>query len=415
MPEGAAAPAVAAAQTAAGAPARARRWIDELMEGAGVEGAFRLPTGEVLRYGAGPPRFQVVVHSPGLLNRPLEEMSFGEAYINGGLDIEGDLMSLLELRQRARRRFRLGPALQFWWEFLWRRAGAINRRAVDGHYNYGDDFYFTFLDNRYRLYSHGLFASEQDTLEEACERKLATMFRALELKPGMRLLDIGAGWGSATQFCGQGGVEVTSLTLARNSYDFTSALIRSRELPCRVLMEDFLRHRPDRPYDAVAILGVIEHLPYYRRFAARVWECLKPGGRLYLDASATKQKYDVSDFNRRYVYRGTQVHSFLCLQELIQELLYHGMELVEVRQETRDYELTMEHWAGRLEAAREEIVRRWGERLYRIFRLYLWAGCHAFRADQLQAYHLVARRGPGRGPRPGRLRRTVTQAFLPVR
>ena len=66
----------------------------------------------------------------------------------------------------------------------------------------------------------------------------------------------------------------------------------------------------------------------------------------------------------------------------------------------------MRHWAERFDAQREVIVARWGEKLYRAHRVFLWGGCHAFRHDGLQAYHLVARRGPTPGPRPGILTRT---------
>jgi len=79
--------------------------------------------------------------------------------------------------------------------------------------------------------------------------------------------------------------------------------------------------------------------------------------------------------------------------------------VVEVAEESRDYELTMRGWAERFDARKDEIVARWGERVYRAFRLYLWGGCHAFHVDRLQAYHVVARRGAGPGPRPGVARR----------
>jgi cyclopropane-fatty-acyl-phospholipid synthase len=95
----------------------------------------------------------------------------------------------------------------------------------------------------------------------------------------------------------------------------------------------------------------------------------------------------------------------MCLQDVIQEALYNGFNIAEVKEESRDYELTMLHWARRLDLHREEIVERWGEKLYRIFRLYLWGGVPAFRDGELQAYHLVVRRSEGLGPRPGLARR----------
>jgi cyclopropane-fatty-acyl-phospholipid synthase len=75
--------------------------------------------------------------------------------------------------------------------------------------------------------------------------------------------------------------------------------------------------------------------------------------------------------------------------------------------ESHDYELTMRNWAQRLEDAHDEIAARWGEELYRAFRIYLWGGAHTFRTNRLQAYHLVAERRADRGPRPHIPRRAV--------
>jgi cyclopropane-fatty-acyl-phospholipid synthase len=151
------------------------------------------------------------------------------------------------------------------------------------------------------------------------------------------------------------------------------------------------------------IFGVIEHIPNYRRFCERVWSALKPGGRLYLDASATKEKYAAGAFTRQYTWSGP--HSCLALQLMVQELLFHGFEVVRVRRETRDYELTMRHWADRFEAKEDEVIERWNEQLYRAFRVFLRGGSHAFKTNRLQAYSVVAERRLDPGPRPGVVRR----------
>ena len=77
------------------------------------------------------------------------------------------------------------------------------------------------------------------------------------------------------------------------------------------------------------ILGVIEHIPNYARFSQRVWDALKPGGLLYLDASATREKYAGSAFTRRYTWPGP--HACLSLQDLTEELLFHGFAIRKCR------------------------------------------------------------------------------------
>jgi cyclopropane fatty-acyl-phospholipid synthase-like methyltransferase len=384
---------------------RAMRTLERALEGSGIPCEFVLPSGESLQFGDETPDFRLVVRSWRALRRGLDEFALGRAYVEGDVDVEGDLQAALRMRAQLRNAVSSTPLIKFWLSMLGRIPVRLNRRWIARHYQYGDDFYLPFLDRRYRLYSHGLFTSDHESLEDGCERKLQTMFEALALRPGMRLLDIGCGWGSATQFCGERGVHVTSLTISPDSHDFTRRLIRDRELDgCAVHLEDFLDHRPSEPYDAVTILGVIEHIPYYRRFCRQLWNCLRPGGMFYLDASATVQKDDVSRFTRHYIYPGT--HSFLAVQDIIQELLFHGMELVSVEQDTHDYELTMRGWAERFDANRTAVLEGWGEEVYRAFRLYLWGGTHAFQTNALQAYHLVARRRADRGPRPGVMTRT---------
>ena len=97
----------------------------------------------------------------------------------------------------------------------------------------------------------------------------------------------------------------------------------------------------------------------------------------------------------------------MTVQDVIGELLYHGFEILNVVNETRDYEPTMVEWAKRLDQAKDDIIAGWGEETYQVFRLFLWGGNHAFKCNTLQAYHKVAERTPSPGPRPSAIRRTL--------
>ena len=398
------------APAAGGLRSLAARKISALVERAvaesGISCAVQLTSGDVLRFGPGEPQFRVIFHSDKPLLGPMTEYALGKAYVEGQFDIEGDLFAMQEVRKLLSARAHVAIFLAWMWQLVAMPATWINRKAIEKHYTLGDDFYLPFMDAKYRFYSQCLFRTDDETLEQAAEHKLESMWNGLQLEPGMRLLDIGGGWGGVHEYCGPRGVDVTSLTLAPDSYAFITDVDRRLGLErCSVRLEDFLEHVPSEPYDGVVIYGVIEHIPYYRRFCARLWDCLKPGGRLYLDASATIEKYDASDFTRRYIWPGA--HSFLCLQDLVGELLYHGLDVVETKNETHDYDLTMRHWAERFDANREAVVAKWGDEIFRIWRLYLWTGSYGFHDDSLQAYHVVAERRPDRGPRPGVAKRAV--------
>jgi cyclopropane-fatty-acyl-phospholipid synthase len=382
----------------------ALRRFSELLEKAaaqsGVACEVRFASGDIRRFGAAPPQFTVIFRNDSVLRRALSEVALGEAYIKGEFEIEGDMLAMQEARRLLNPNALLSTPMRMLYDLFMLPATVINKRAIMAHYEVGNDFFRTFMDTKYRFYSHCLFYEDDETLEQAAEHKLETMYAALKLGPGKRLLDIGAGWGGVHEYCGPRDVHVTSVTISEESEKYVNDLIARLGLDhCAVKLEDFLEHVPDAPYDGVVIYGVIEHIPYYRRFAEKLWSILKPGGLFYLDASASLRKYDVTDFARRYIWQGS--HSFLCLQDIVQELLYAGFDVLETKNESHDYWITMRHWAERLDAHREEIVARWGAKLYRVFRLYLWTGAFAFRVGDLRAYHLVARRRDDRGPRPG--------------
>ena len=402
-----ASPIEAHAATPEGRPRRARRWVGDVVRGSGLSCRVRLPDGTAHHFGGEPPMFTLKFHSNRVLDRCLDELSFANAYVQGQIDIEGDMAAMLRLRTRVKDEVRVSAWLRFVASLCLRSETGVNRRAIKAHYQFGDELYLSFIDQRYRFYSQGIFRRPDEALEDASEHKLEQMFEALRLKPGMRLLDIGGGWGGVPQYCGARGVKVTSLTLGEDSHRFIGDLIRREGLPCEVLLQDFLTYEPEEPFDAIVIYGVIEHIVNYRRFSDQVWRCLKPQGRLFLDASASIVKYDVSGFSRKYIWSGT--HTFLCLQDLLGELLRHGMQVLRVQNESEHYARTMLHWARRLEQSQEAIVRRWGEPLYRAFRLYLWGGSQAF-PHLLQAYHLVAERMDERPPVAGPWRRWL--AFI---
>src|SRR5256714_531168 len=173
-----------------------------------------LPDGEVLRFGQSPPKCRVTIRDERALSGGFDEFSIGKAYVEGTIDFEGDMLYMLEMRARLVERTPFVAKLAFVWDLLLGAPTRINRSAIDFHYNLGDDFYLSFIDTKYRFYSHGIFHSDDETLEQSSEHKLETMYQALGLKPGMRLLGIGGGWGAVELYSGDRGAYVISLSIA---------------------------------------------------------------------------------------------------------------------------------------------------------------------------------------------------------
>lgn len=343
----------------------------------------------VYRFGKGEPVTQIIVKDRrGLtaLSR-FDELGICEAYMNGSLDVVGDMLGFVSLRGA------LKDAHPF--HTLWRRILPIvigrvrtDRKAIASHYEFSNEFYLSFMDST-RCYSQAVFEGEDEPLEMAQRRKLEYALSSCHLKPGDRVLDVGGGWGTFTEYAGRRGVQVTSLTISRQSEAYISELIDKAELPCNVLYRNFMEYTSPEPYDAIVILGVMEHLPNYRAVLRQFQRLLKPGGRVYIDASAFREKYSKPTFVSRYIFPGD--HSFFCLHEFLAKVAETKMEVLTVINDRHNYYLTCKAWAENLETSREEIVRRWGEMLYRRFRLYLWGAAHAFLTLGMEAYRVVIR------------------------
>jgi cyclopropane-fatty-acyl-phospholipid synthase len=352
--------------------------------------AVRLADGSESVVGTGDPRATLVVSS----RQGLEALSsfdvvrVGEAYLDGHLDVEGDLSELLTLREILTDRHPLQYVAKFVRPLL-RGQVRSDDDYIAHHYENDPDFYLTFLDQRHRAYSQGVFEHPDEPLEDGITRKLDYALRAIDVGPGARVLDIGGGWGAFVEYGGQHGLRVTSLTISEESRSFVQRLIDEQGLPCEIRREHFFAHRPDEPYDAIVNLGVTEHLPDYARTLASYRSLLKPGGRVYLDASAARRKNRVTTFFENQIFRGNG--SPLSLRDYVAALSRSPLELEVVVNDRVNYGITTRRWAENLDAARTTVEKRWGSRQYRLFRLYLWGCVDGFARDVIQAYRLVLR------------------------
>jgi cyclopropane-fatty-acyl-phospholipid synthase len=232
-----------------------------------------------------------------------------------------------------------------------------------------------------------VFGGENESLEDGITRKLSFALDSVEVKPGARVLDVGGGWGAFTEYGGRKDLQVTSLTISRMSEKFLNDLITREKLPCTVKFEHLYDHKPAEKYDAIVVLGVTEHLPDYDRSLRTYQSLLKPGGKVYLDASAARKKYDLGSFLIKHIYPGNG--STMCLHDYLRAVSLSPFHLEGVWQDRFSYALTARHWAERFDAARAYIEERWGRSQFRKFQLYLWGTAEGLRNDRLQAYRVV--------------------------
>ncbi|HET9531239.1 MAG TPA: class I SAM-dependent methyltransferase [Blastocatellia bacterium] len=370
--------------------ARLKRILGSAASGLAPDTAFDLELdGGRLRVGAGQVKFRVVIHNRRGVSAlsSIDEKRMGDAYLDGDISIEGDLMAALDLRTSLTDRH---PLLYLWSTYGQRLMfGQVERdkQWIQEHYDSESDFYLLFLDKQHRCYSHGYFEDDEEPLHRAIRRKLDTAIAACGIRPGWRVLDIGAGWGAFTEYAGKLGVHVTSLTISAESERYVNDLIARENLPCRVAREHFLEYDSEERFDAIVNLAVTEHLPDYTATLAQYERLLKPGGRVFLDACVSRSKYSFSSFVLSHVWPGNTTP--LQLTDYLAAVAKTPFELIAVHNDRRNHLLTTRRWAENLDYHRDEIVARWGERLYRRFRLYLWGCVHSFSNDDVTAYRLV--------------------------
>lgn len=350
--------------------------------------ALRVEDGTLYTIGDGSAAFTVALASSAGRRAlaSLDELSIAEAYMRGELDIEGEMLAALRFRPMLSDR---RPLHYLWQTYLQPLIfGQVSRdeKWIASHYDIDAEFFELWLDSEIRAYSHGHFLSDDESLEAGMLRKFQYAFDATRMQPGWRVLDIGGGWGSFLQFAGERGVHVTSLTISKASERYMNRLIAERGYPGRAVRQHLLAFEPEEPFDAIVNLGVTEHLPDYRGTLAQYGRLLKPGRRIYLDAYSG-DRHSMPSFISKWVFEGNT--SPLNLERYVRELARTPFELMEITNDRHNYFLSCEKWAQNLEAVRDEVVTRWGDFLYRRFRLYLWAAANSFRTGSLEAHRMV--------------------------
>ncbi|HWP66544.1 MAG TPA: cyclopropane-fatty-acyl-phospholipid synthase family protein [Candidatus Limnocylindria bacterium] len=282
----------------------------------------------------------------------------------------------------------------------------MSRRAerdVAFHYDVSNEFYALFLDPRmvytcayYRRPDAGLATAQEDKLELVC--------RKLQLAPGERLLDLGCGWGALALWAAERwGVEVHGVTLSAAQATWAAEAARRAGLAGRVRIEraDWRDVAPEKPYDKIAAIGLIEHVGRARHpaYFAQVHRLLTPGG-LFLNHGITcragARRTSEMAFLQRHVFPGGELAP---LDAIVGGIERAGFEIVDVEDLRPHYARTTRQWVERLQANAERARALVGERVYRTYLAYLAGASVAFDEGWIALHQVVAtRRGAVRTP-----------------
>ncbi|MFD3437683.1 class I SAM-dependent methyltransferase [Streptomyces sp. NPDC058685] len=367
-----------------------------------------------------------------LLWRP-GELGLARAWVAGEIDVEGDLYAALDLlsgiiwereedlapavhpvrdprlRTAARALLSIGGALPPPPpppEEVRRRRGPLHtrrrdRQAISHHYDVGNGFYEQVLGPS-MVYSCAYW-SDGGTLEEAQRDKLDLVCRKLALRPGDRLLDVGCGWGSlAMHAAREYGAQVTGVTLSREQAAYARKRIAEAGLTDRIeiRVQDY-RDVRDGPYDAIASIGMAEHVGQvrYLEYAEQLLTLLRPGGRLLNHQIARRPErdeadYRLDDFIDRYVFPDGELAP---LGRTVATLELAGFEVRDVESIREHYALTLRRWVANLEADWHRAVRHSSPGRARVWRLYMAACALAFEHNKIGVNQVLAVRTPPSG------------------
>lgn len=314
-------------------------------------------------------------------------LAAGEAYVNGLWDCEA-LDQLFYRLLRAR----IDEEMTWTWRHVWVviRAFLLNPQSRfrayevgEAHYDRGNDLFERMLDER-MVYSCAYWRNAE-TLDEAQVAKLDLICRKLYLEPGMRVLDIGCGWGSFAAYAAETyGVHVVGLTISEEQARVAQDCCRN--LPVEIRLQDY--RKVDGEFDRVVSIGMFEHVgrQNHRAYMQTVRRCLADDGLSMLHTIGNHDQGTVTEpWIEKYIFPNGYIPSMRQIVEAGEDLFvvedWHNFG--------PEYDRTLMAWAENFETRWSEIADDYGERFYRGWRYYLYQCAGSFRARHNHLWQIV--------------------------
>jgi cyclopropane-fatty-acyl-phospholipid synthase len=308
------------------------------------------------------------------------ELHAGEAYMDGGLCFEQgstlrDFLTLFSVNRLSLGSYPLQRALRRVSRVLKRfqQANPVGgaRRNVAHHYDLGNDLYRLFLDEGLQ-YSCAYFLHDDETLEEAQQNKLRLVAAKLNLKPGLRVLDIGSGWGQLALYLASiEDIEVTGVTLSEQQHALSNARAERLNLSDRVRFHLCDYREVSGSFDRIVSVGMFEHVGvrHYPEFFAKANALLRDDGAMLLHSIGhMSPPGTASPWLRKYIFPGAYSPA---LSEVFTAVERSSLWVTDLEFLRVHYARTLQHWHRRFEANRAKIAAIYDERFCRMWEFYL--------------------------------------------
>ena len=369
----------------------------------------------------------IVISSPRAVRRLLwspNELGLGRAYVAGELDVEGDVFAALALRDALAGDEHDPVKIRLGWRG-WLKAlraglslGAVgrplpppeqeaqlrgrrhsktrDRAAISHHYDLSNEFYRMVLGET-MTYSCAYFADDAMSLDDAQRTKYDVICRKLGLREGMRLLDVGCGWGGMLLHAAEHyGVTGVGVTLSQRQAEKATERVRDAGLAAKldIRVQDY-RDITDGPFDAISSIGMFEHVGRARlgEYFAQLFDLLAPQGRLLNHGISRpgsgdvggRPGFDKHSFIERYVFPDGELHEVGSVVSLMQQ---RGFEVRDVESLREHYARTLRCWVANLEANWDRAVELVGPSA-RIWRLYMAGSAVNFESNRTNIHQVL--------------------------
>jgi len=328
------------------------------------------------------------VHNSRFYTRVLTSVSvgLGESYMDGWWDCD----KLDEFFHKVLRT-ELGSKINPWMEHVNTfRAKLYNFQkpsrafhVAQHHYDIGNELYEKMLDKRL-IYSCGYWKNAT-TLDEAQEAKLELTCNKLNIEPGMRVLDIGCGWGSTARFIAERcGAEVVGITVSKEQARFAKKSCKG--LPVEIRLQDY--RQLHEKFNRILSIGMFEHVGYknYSLFMRLVRDCLQPDGLFLLHTIGGNQSvYNIDPWINKYIFPNAMLPS----KKQICNAIEGKFVMEDWHNFGADYDTTLMHWFQNFHANWPHLQHKYDARFFRMWKYFLLSCAGSFRARMNQLWQII--------------------------
>lgn len=352
--------------------------------------------GEVVQLGKETPQFKVYIKKP-LKKKDLLDstsLAFGEAYINGDVEFDGDLFTVLDIILRHINQFstRFDNL-----SHIFHKAGNKHKQKdeVSSHYDIGNEFYSLWLDDT-MSYSCGYFKNENDSLYDAQMNKINHILKKLALKENETLLDIGCGWGGLLiQAAKVYKVKGVGITLSKEQYNKFKERIAEEGLTEYLdvrLMDYRDLKKSGLMFDKIVSVGMLEHVgrENYDLFFENVNSVLKEKGLFLLHYISGMIESEGDAFIKKYIFPGGVIPTLREIIFLSAEYNYHTLDVESLRMH---YTKTLLHWYKNYIENLDKINKMFDENFIRMWSLYLCSCAAAFNNGVVDLHQILFSKG----------------------